>query len=343
MLGDVTSDADEDEGVPSKRRHVSDGDTADESFESNSDSSQSSASSREEASDADEEEDAGEGDEAGEEDADESREEGSEQEREGSVSFRDMFSSSLRDVVNDALATFREHVPGLDLDIRLREVPLDQVSVDQPSTSTSSSRRRHEFRFELNLRRSSDASDADAASGENLRAGVESLVETMLARGNRESVDQAADDRTTDMPLRPQRCYVRCGFNESDQTFLFRHRSARKRKRDDAAAHIHRNLKRLTHFVPEANVGRGFIKEISFSSDGRVVASPFGFGLRLLAFDPLCSQLRDYPSPTPLRLAEVTSYMPHDNFVVAAKFSPVHNLLVTGCLQGRVAFHQPVF
>ena len=140
MLGDVTSDADEDEGVPRKRRHVSDsgvasGDTADESFESNSDSSQSSASSREEASDADEEEDAGEGDEAGEEDADESREEGSEQEREGSVSFRDMFSSSLRDVVNDALATFREHVPGLDLDIRLREVPLDQVSVDQPSTS----------------------------------------------------------------------------------------------------------------------------------------------------------------------------------------------------------------
>ena len=45
--------------------------------------------------------------------------------------------------------------------------------------------------------------------------------------------------------------------------------------------------------MEESNQGRGFIKEICFSSDGRVIGSPYGFGIRLLAFDPECRDLRE--------------------------------------------------
>lgn len=54
---------------------------------------------------------------------------------------------------------------------------------------------------------------------------------------------------------------------------------------------VPKTYRRLTHYIEEANVGRGFIKEQSFSFDGRLIASPFGFGVRLLAFDEKCSEL----------------------------------------------------
>ncbi|CAG2240619.1 DDB1- and CUL4-associated factor 10-like [Mytilus edulis] len=103
---------------------------------------------------------------------------------------------------------------------------------------------------------------------------------------------------------------------------------------------------RLLHYIEEPNVGRGFIKELCFSNDGRLVCSPFGYGVRLLSFDPDCSELCDIApmsSPgQPLRMYEVENCLSHSNVVVTCKFSPQHCMFVSGCLSGKVAFHQPV-
>ncbi|XP_060587631.1 LOW QUALITY PROTEIN: uncharacterized protein LOC132743126 [Ruditapes philippinarum] len=105
---------------------------------------------------------------------------------------------------------------------------------------------------------------------------------------------------------------------------------------------IHWNRKKLLGYTEECNVGRGFIKEVGFSHDGRLISSPFGFGLRIFAFDSLCNELCDCIPSSPVKLYEVTCSLAHVNCVVATKFSPVHNLIVSGCLDGKIAFHQPV-
>ncbi|KAJ8317139.1 hypothetical protein KUTeg_005043 [Tegillarca granosa] len=99
---------------------------------------------------------------------------------------------------------------------------------------------------------------------------------------------------------------------------------------------------RLLYYTEEPNVGKGFIKELCFSSDGRIICSPFGFGVRLLSFDPHCRELCDCVPTSPVQLYEVGSCMSHANVVVTSKFSPNYCMLVSGCFNGRVVFHQPV-
>ena len=133
---------------------------------------------------------------------------------------------------------------------------------------------------------------------------------------------------------------IRSGSHE--RTLLL---MGQNRKRTNAATpdiKINKNRPRLTHFVEEPNVGRGFIKEVCFSNDGRLICSPFGYGVRLLSFDPACSELCDNVPSQPMQLHELTSNMSHSNTVVTTKFSPTHNLLVSGCLNGKVDFHQPI-
>ena len=105
---------------------------------------------------------------------------------------------------------------------------------------------------------------------------------------------------------------------------------------------IFSNTKRLVAYAEECNVGRGFIKEVGFSADGRLICSPFGFGLRLFGFDSSCNELCDCVPSSPVKLYEVTCSLAHVNCVVATKFSPTQNLVVSGCLDGKIAFHQPV-
>ena len=105
---------------------------------------------------------------------------------------------------------------------------------------------------------------------------------------------------------------------------------------------IHMNAERLVGYAEECNVGRGFIKEVGFSSDGRLICSPFGFGVRLFAFDSNCRELCDCVPSSPVKLYEVTCSLAHGNCVVATKFSPTQNMVVSGCLDGKIAFHQPV-
>ena len=101
------------------------------------------------------------------------------------------------------------------------------------------------------------------------------------------------------------------------------------------------NRARLLAFSQEPNVGRGFIKELCFSADGRLICSPFGHGVRLLAFDPSCKELCDNVPSSAVQLYELGSTIAHSDVVVTTKFSPVHCLYVSGCLSGKIAFNQP--
>lgn len=106
---------------------------------------------------------------------------------------------------------------------------------------------------------------------------------------------------------------------------------------------IHQNIPRLTHYIEENNVGKGFIKELCFSSDGRLICSPFGYGVRLLTFSPNCTELSScVPKDGPVKLHELGTNISHHDIVVSTKFSPTHCLLVSGCLTGRIVWHQPV-
>uniref|UniRef100_G3NN58 DDB1- and CUL4-associated factor 10 n=1 Tax=Gasterosteus aculeatus aculeatus TaxID=481459 RepID=G3NN58_GASAC len=100
---------------------------------------------------------------------------------------------------------------------------------------------------------------------------------------------------------------------------------------------------RLTHYIEEANVGRGYIKELCFSPDGRLICSPYGYGVRLLAFDQNCGELVDCVPVQTSCLREVRSIYSHSDVVLTTKFSPTHCQLASGCLSGRVALYQPKF
>ncbi|XP_014218160.1 DDB1- and CUL4-associated factor 10 isoform X2 [Copidosoma floridanum] len=107
---------------------------------------------------------------------------------------------------------------------------------------------------------------------------------------------------------------------------------------------IHQNAPRLTHYIEEPNVGSGYIKELCFSSDGRLICSPFAKGIRLLAFSNQCQELADCVPRTSesSQLIEVATNYSHNDIVVSTKFSPRHCLLVSGCLSGRIVWYQPV-
>nr|XP_054375661.1 DDB1- and CUL4-associated factor 10 isoform X3 [Pongo abelii] len=100
---------------------------------------------------------------------------------------------------------------------------------------------------------------------------------------------------------------------------------------------------RLTHYIEEANVGRGYIKELCFSPDGRMISSPHGYGIRLLGFDKQCSELVDClpKEASPLRV--IRSLYSHNDVVLTTKFSPTHCQIASGCLSGRVSLYQPKF
>lgn len=107
---------------------------------------------------------------------------------------------------------------------------------------------------------------------------------------------------------------------------------------------IHQNSSRLTHFIEEPNVGSGYIKELCFSADGRLICSPFGHGIRLLAFSNECQELSNCVTGNnePIQLHELAMKISHSDIVLSTKFSPRHCLLVSGCLSGKIVWYQPV-
>lgn len=110
---------------------------------------------------------------------------------------------------------------------------------------------------------------------------------------------------------------------------------------------IRKNSKKLMYYLPEANIGRGYIKEPSFSSDGRIMCSPYKEGIRLLGFGDNCPQ---YPNSVTGVLAQKNNPQPltvikhittQDSYVLSTKFSPREPLLVTGCRKGKVSWIYP--
>jgi len=116
----------------------------------------------------------------------------------------------------------------------------------------------------------------------------------------------------------------------------------------DPSAKIHHNIKRLSHFIQESNSdsGRGFIKEVSFSPDGLLLASPYDCGVRLLSFSENIDDLSTCAAPSlddPPRELHVVGTIAdcHKEVVLSTAFSPHNFLLVTGCRGGSLTWHQP--
>lgn len=108
---------------------------------------------------------------------------------------------------------------------------------------------------------------------------------------------------------------------------------------------INQNMRRMLKYIEEPNKGKGFIKELCFSSDGRIICSPYGFGVRLLAFSPDCSELPNTLNPNggAQPLVALKYIKCHSDIVVSTKFSPRQPLFASGCLHGKVVWHQPNF
>ncbi|XP_074133322.1 DDB1- and CUL4-associated factor 10-like [Sminthopsis crassicaudata] len=100
---------------------------------------------------------------------------------------------------------------------------------------------------------------------------------------------------------------------------------------------------RLTHYIEEANLGSGYIKEVCFSPDGRLISSPHGCGIRLLGLDNQCNELFDCSSRRARPLKEIHSFYSHNDVVLTTKFSPTHCQIASGCLSGFVCLYQPKF
>lgn len=108
---------------------------------------------------------------------------------------------------------------------------------------------------------------------------------------------------------------------------------------------IKQNKVRMLKYIEEPNKGKGYIKELCFSSDGRIICSPYGFGFRLLAFSDDCSELPRtlHPRNEAQPLVAIKYIKCHSDIVVSTKFSPRQPLFASGCLRGRVVWHQPKF
>lgn len=107
-------------------------------------------------------------------------------------------------------------------------------------------------------------------------------------------------------------------------------------------------LKYTDEFSPDGSLD--FIKECSFSPDGRVLASPHYNGARLLAVDSNCTPFQCYYDDRFFSYERdsqcydfdvVCELTGHSGPVLACGFAHHDMILGTGCMEGEIRFHKP--
>lgn len=107
-------------------------------------------------------------------------------------------------------------------------------------------------------------------------------------------------------------------------------------------------LKYIDEYSPDHSLD--YIKECCFSRDGRILASPYDCGVRLLAVDSLVTPLDRYYDNRYFSLEKkyksfdfevACTLSGHPGPVLASGFAHRDMILCTGCMEGQVLFHTP--
>ncbi|XP_043915294.1 DDB1- and CUL4-associated factor 10 [Protopterus annectens] len=209
----------------------------------------------------------------------------------------------------------------------------DVTASSSLSTSRSSNSPRHQSdSSHFTGKHSSQNSQRDGGSPRNSLEVLTPEVPGEKERGN----------CITSLQLHPKgwATLLRCSSNTDDQewTCVYEFQEGTSMRFASPRCSLH-----LTHYIEEANVGRGYIKELCFSPDGRMISSPHGYGIRLLGFDLQCNELVDCLPREASCLQEIRSLYSHNDVVLTTKFSPTHCQIASGCLSGRVSLYQPKF
>lgn len=182
-----------------------------------------------------------------------------------------------------------------------------------------------------------EAVHSGSSSGSSVDMPSESTISNHLSEEQRERAVHYITSRQERPRPRPTRHWQRDVSQGEYQNF-------RRLRFDLKQGHKYKSKPRLMYLQQEPNVGRGFIKEQCFSTDGRLIVSPWGNGIRLLSFDEQCRELCDCaPSVAgqPRRLHELREVSMHPHVVLTTRFSPTQPLFVSGSLDGSVAFMTP--
>ncbi|KAG7177685.1 DDB1- and CUL4-associated factor 10-like, partial [Homarus americanus] len=228
---------------------------------------------------------------------------------------------------------------GGGIDIQFRFTSMDVFEALEHIRERREEQRLRQGRQQRSTREEGEGSSANNA-GEGSSPALQRLGRNMtFSVRNRRDRDSAREnsgsERTAGNAIDSRNAfYIRTGSGNHRAILLLRpgQNYPRYYRTVDPNHKIAKNIPRLTHYIEEPNVGRGFIKELCFNSDGRLICSPYAHGVRLMMFDQNCSELSTCVKDTPQTLYDVSTSNCHSNCVVSTKFSPTHCLLVSGCL-----------
>ena len=241
------------------------------------------------------------------------------------------------------------HVHSYDMPIHNRSRVFSHLVSHSPAVPTVSSSSSPSAPSPLFTSQSSSRSSVEVA--------VQAVISSVAVASSRSINEQEVAVEVREQPEPPESYMspvviisARTMNRRAHATILNPNTSYRQIKQGQSPPLIYQNLKRMSYYAKEPNVGHGYIKELSFSPDGRVIVSPFEAGYRILAFNGDCDEMNVDVGPIRSRtqvnqskeLREVKRFQPHVQNVLTTKFSPTHQLIASGCFGGRVVFTQPM-
>ncbi|XP_063703797.1 DDB1- and CUL4-associated factor 10 homolog isoform X2 [Culicoides brevitarsis] len=229
--------------------------------------------------------------------------------------------------------------------------PAANIVDDFPNESQQQSRRSNVPRVIVEPPAPSSTNDAQQ-SNNNQQSSINS--NNNISRRRRRSED---DEEENDVEDLGQVEDTRSTNNAGNNAYLdiwaaaisIQHRTLRNSSnaRKIPQLPIAQNKPRLMYYIEEPSKGKGFIKELCFSSDGRIICSPYDQGIRLLSFTSECQELSSIVNPfescVPRELHQIKITECHPDIVVSTKFNPRYPSVVSGCLSGKIVWHRPQF